>query len=56
MSGAFDDLRDALREHVHIADLLQARDVSVRLNGRGGGTALCPFHNDHRTSLSVYCS
>jgi DNA primase len=56
MSGAFDDLRAALRERVHIADLLHARGVSVRLNGRGGGTALCPFHDDHRPSLSIYRS
>jgi hypothetical protein len=28
----------------------------VRLNGRGGGTALCPFHDDHRPSLSIYRS
>jgi hypothetical protein len=30
MNGAFDDLRAALRERVHIADLLQARGVPVR--------------------------
>ena len=42
MNGTFNDLRAALRERVHIADLLQARGVAVRLNGRGGGTALCP--------------
>ena len=42
MNGTHDDLRAALRERVHIADLLQARGVAVRLNGRGGGTALCP--------------
>jgi DNA primase len=36
--------------------LLQARGVPVRLNGRGGGIALCPFHDDHRPSLSVYRS
>jgi DNA primase len=56
MSGAYDDLRAALRERVHVADLLQARGVPVRLNGRGGGTALCPFHDDHRPSLSIYRS
>jgi DNA primase len=56
MSGAFDDLRSALRERVHIADLLQARGVAVHPIGRGGGTALCPFHDDHRPSLSVYGS
>jgi DNA primase len=56
MSGVFDDLRAALRERVHIAELLQARGVPVRLNGRGGGTALCPFHDDHRPSLSIYRS
>jgi DNA primase len=56
MSGAFDDLRAALRERVHIADLLQVRGVPVRPNGRGGGTALCPFHDDHRPSLSIYRS
>jgi DNA primase len=56
MNGVFDDLRTALRKRVHIADLLQARGVTVRLNGRGGGTALCPFHDDHRPSLSIYRS
>jgi DNA primase len=56
MNGAYDDLRAALRERVHIADLLAARGVPVRPNGRGGGTALCPFHDDHRPSLSVYRS
>jgi DNA primase len=56
MNGTYDDLRAALRERVHIPDLLQARGVSVRLNGRGGGTALCPFHDDHRPSLSIYRS
>jgi DNA primase len=56
MNGTYDDLRAALRERVHIADLLQARGVPVRLNGRGGGTALCPFHDDHRPSLSIYRS
>jgi DNA primase len=56
MNGVFDDLRAALRERVHITDLLQARGVPVRLNGRGCGTALCPFHDDHRPSLSVYRS
>ena len=30
--------------------------VPVRPNGRGGGTALCPFHDDHRPSLSIYRS
>jgi hypothetical protein len=40
MSGTFDDLRAALRERVHIADLLQACGVTLRLNVRGGGTAL----------------
>jgi len=56
MNGVFDDLRAALRERVHITDLLQARGVPVRPNGRGGGTALCPFHDDHRPSLSIYRS
>jgi DNA primase len=56
MSGVFDDLRSALRERVQIADLLRARGVPVRPNGRGGGTALCPFHDDHRPSLSIYRS
>ena len=56
MNGSYDDLRAALRERVHIADLLHARGVNVRLNGRGGGTALCPFHDDHRPSLSIYRS
>ena len=56
MNGTYDDLRAALRERVHIADLLQARGVPVRLNGRGGGTALCPFHDDHRPPPSVYRS
>src|SRR5207247_9868511 len=56
MNGTYDDLRAALRERVHIADLLQSRGVPVRPNGRGGGTALCPFHDDHRPSLSVYRS
>jgi DNA primase len=56
MSSPYDDLRAALRERVHIADLLQARGVPVRPNGRGGGTALCPFHDDHRPSLSIYRS
>jgi len=56
MNGPYDDLRAALRERVHIADLLAARGVTVRLNGRGGGTALCPFHDDHRPSLSIYRS
>jgi DNA primase len=56
MNSVFDDLRAALRERVHITDLLQARGVPVRLNGRGGGTALCPFHDDHRPSLSIYRS
>jgi DNA primase len=56
MNGPYDDLRAALRERVHIAELLQARGVPVRLNGRGGGTALCPFHDDHRPSLSIYRS
>src|SRR5215831_11480907 len=56
MNGPYDDLRAALRERVHIADLLQARGVTVRPNGRGGGTALCPFHDDHRPSLSIYRS
>src|SRR6516165_5222482 len=44
------------RERVHIAGLFQARGVPVRLNGRGGGTALCPFHDDHRPSVSIYRS
>jgi DNA primase len=56
MVGQYDDLRAALRERVHIADLLAARGVTVRLNGRGGGTALCPFHDDHRPSLSIFRS
>jgi DNA primase len=56
MNGTYDDLRAVLRERVHIAELLQARGVPVRLNGRGGGTALCPFHDDHRPSLSIYRS
>src|SRR6516165_10112963 len=56
MNGTYDDLRAALRERVHIAELLQARGVTVRPNGRGGGTALCPFHDDHRPSLSIYRS
>ena len=56
MNSIHDDLRAALRERVHIADLLQARGVPVRPNGRGGGTALCPFHDDHRPSLSIYRS
>ena len=56
MNGTYDDLRAALRERVHSADLLQARGVPVRPNGRGGGTALCPFHDDHRPSLSIYRS
>jgi DNA primase len=56
MNGTYDDLRAALRERVHIADLLQARGVPVRLNRRGGGTALGPFHDDHRPSLSIYRS
>jgi hypothetical protein len=56
MNSAYDHLRAALRERVHIADLLQVRGVSVRLNGRGGGIALCPFHDDHRPSLSIYRS
>jgi DNA primase len=56
MNGTYDDLRAALRERVHIADLLQARGVPVRPNGRGGGSALCPFHDDHRPSLSIYRS
>ena len=56
MNGVYDDLRAALRERVHIADLLQARGVPVRPNGRGGGTALCPVHDDHRPSLSIYRS
>jgi DNA primase len=56
MNGPYDDLRAALRERVHIVELLQARGVPVRLNGRGGGTALCPFHDDHRPSLSIYRS
>jgi hypothetical protein len=29
MNGAFDDLRAALRERAHIADLLQVRGVTV---------------------------
>jgi DNA primase len=56
MNGPYDDLRAALRERVHITELLQARGVPVRTNGRGGGTALCPFHDDHRPSLSIYRS
>jgi hypothetical protein len=56
MNGAYDNLRAALRERVHIADLPQARGVPLRPNGRGGGTALCPFHDDHRPSLSIYRS
>jgi hypothetical protein len=56
MNSTYDDLRAALRERLHIADLLQARGVPVRPNGRGGGTALCPFHDDHRPSLSIYRS
>jgi len=56
MNRRYDDLRAALRERVRIADLLQARGVPVRLNGRGGGTALCPFHDDHRPPPSVYRS
>jgi hypothetical protein len=40
MNGTHDDLRAALRERVRIADLLQARGVRVRLNGRGGGTII----------------
>jgi hypothetical protein len=44
MNGPYDDLRAALRERVHIAELLQSRGVPVRTNGRGGATALCPFH------------
>jgi hypothetical protein len=56
MSSPYDNLRAALREWVHIADLLQARGATVRLNGRGGGSALCPFHDDHRPSLSIYRS
>jgi len=56
MNRRYDDLRAALRERVRIADLLQARGVPVRPNGRGGGTALCPFHDDHRPSLSIYRS
>jgi DNA primase len=56
MNGTYDDLRAALRDRVHIVGLLQARGVPVRPNGRGGGTALCPFHDDHRPSLSIYRS
>ena len=56
MNGTHDDLRAALRERVHIGELLQAHGVPVRPNGRGGGTALCPFHDDHRPSLSIYRS
>ena len=56
MSGTFVDLRAALRERVHIANLLQARGVRVRLNGHGDGTALCPFHDDHPPWLSIYRS
>ena len=44
MNGTYDDLRAALRERLHIAELLQSRGVPVRTNGRGGATALCPFH------------
>ena len=56
MNGTYDDLRAALRERVHIAELLQARGVPVRPNGRGDGTALPPFHDDHRASPSVHRS
>jgi DNA primase catalytic core len=53
-SSGFDQLRARLREVVKIVDLLESIGHHVHLNNRGTGTTKCPFHNDHRPSLSVY--
>lgn len=49
-----DQFRSRLREVVKIIDLLESTGHHIRLNGQGGGTTRCPFHDDHRPSLSVY--
>lgn len=53
-SSDFDQFRSRLREAVKIADLLESTGHHIRRNGQGGGTTRCPFHDDHRPSLSVY--
>jgi len=50
----FDQFRSRLREVVKIVDLLESTGHHIRRNSQGGGTARCPFHDDHRPSLSVY--
>ena len=50
----FDQFRARLREVVKIVDLLESTGHHIRRNNQGGGTARCPFHDDHRPSLSVY--
>ena len=50
----FDQFRTRLWEVVKIVDVLESTGHHIRRNSHGGGTAKCPFHDDHRPSLSVY--
>jgi len=51
--ASLDDIRAQLREQVHIADLLARQGQKVRLSENGRATVRCPFHDDHRPSMSV---
>jgi DNA primase catalytic core len=51
LEAAFRDVRRQIRDRVRIADVLRDAGYTVIENGRGGGRALCPFHDDRRPSL-----